>query len=87
MYGWSEREARGRNLDSILSVLEAIKDRNVMICWVMNGLKNVRSGSWKISWETIARQWMIVAEIGVVTVEMEGPGHIEVYANVSLLWP
>lgn len=63
--------AVGKSLDSILSALEAVKERNVMICSVMKGLKNDRNGSWKLSQETTARQVMTVAEIGVVTVNGE----------------
>lgn len=91
MWGWSGREAEslvghGKSLDSILSGLEAIKDRNVTICSVMNGLKNSRSGSWTISQETIAMQGTTVAETGVVNMEMERSGYIGVHASVSLAW-
>lgn len=43
-------------------------------------MKNFRSGSWKTSQEKIAMQGMTVAKIGMVTLEMERPGYIEVYA-------
>ena len=52
----------------------------------MNGLKDSRSGSWKINQETIARSGMTATETGRgVAVEMERPGQTGVYTSISLV--
>lgn len=69
--------AMGMSLDSILS---AVKSHGRQKCHgmlrVVNGLKNSKSGGW----ETSARQDMRVAEIRVLTVDMERNTQIGVHA-------